>query len=230
MARLFPILLLAARAVFAQADSAEEWRRLGLARIASGQRKQATPALEKACELEKAPGDSCYYLARNRHALGEYEAARKAFDLALLAVPPGMKASVYRAAALNYTALGKSEEAERDFRKAMALGTPGPDDVRVDLGAFLFRQGRVAEASALLEIAVQANPESARANLESGRVLLQLGRLDEAAVRLEKAARRNPSDWNAHLLLGRAYQRMGRDAEAERELLLGEREWRRKQP
>jgi Flp pilus assembly protein TadD len=53
--------------------------------------------------------------------------------------------------------------------------------------------------------------------------------LEEAAQRLETAVRRAPTDWNAHLLLGRAYQRLGRDADADRELRLGEAEWRRRQ-
>ena len=206
--------------------SAGEWRKLGLARVSSGELKLATPALEKACALEKPPVDSCYYLARNYYALSDYEAARKAFDHAIeIEIAPAGR--VYRGAAMNYAALGRDEEAERHFRKAVELGM---DDARIDLGAFLFRQGRIDEAAKLLDAAVQSTPDSARANLESGRVLLQLGQLEAAAKRLEKATQRNPSDWNAHLLLGRAYQRLGRDAEAERELRLGESVWRRKQP
>ncbi len=215
MARLFPLLLIAASGAFA-----EDWRKL----IASGQLKLATPVLEKACAAEPVGGESCYYLARNYYALAEYENARKAFDRLLGAVPA---ARVHRGAALNYAALGKDEEAERHFRKAVELGA---DDARVDLGAFVFRQGRLAEAAKILDAALQATPESARAHLESGRVLLQQGQLEEAVKRLEKAARLSPADWNAHLLLGRAYQRLGRDVEAERELQLGEAGWRRKQP
>ena len=156
MIRLFLLLLMAA-------DSAGELRRQGLARISSGQPKLATPFLEKACALEQAPGDSCYYLARNLHALGNFEAARKAFDLAIKAAPPALMPRLYRAVALNYSALGRSEEAERDFRKSLELGPATPDDVRVDLGAFLFRQGRTNEAAELLKLAVKANPDSARA-------------------------------------------------------------------
>lgn len=220
---LFLLLLLAA-------DSAGELRRQGLAHISTGQPKLATPFLEKACALEQAPGDSCYYLARNLHVLGSFEAAGKAFDLAIKAVPPALLPRVYRAVALNHSALGRPEEAERDFRKSLELGPATPDDVRVDLGAFLFRQGRLNEASELLKLAVKANPESPRANLEGGRVLLQSGQLEAAAKLLEKAVQRNPTDPNGHLLLGRAYQRLGREADAARELSIGETEWRRKQP
>jgi len=223
MPRPLSLLLAAAGVVSAQPTSADEWRKLGLDRIQSGQLKLATPALEKACALEQPPGEGCYYLARNYYTLAEYETARKAFDRILAATPT---ARVHRGAALNYAALGRDEDAERHFRKAVELGA---DDARVDLGAFVFRQGRPAEAAKILDAAVQATPDSARANLESGRVLLQLGQLEAAAKRLEKAVQRNPADWNAHLLLGRAYQRMGRDADAERELQLGEAGWRRRQ-
>ena len=230
MARLFFVFPVAACFAMAQPESAEEWRKAGLAKVSEGQLKQATTPLQKACALEKPPGDSCYYLGRNLQALGQFEDAAKAFDLALGAAPATLAARVLRATALNYSALGKNEEAERTFRKALDAGGDGVSDVRIDLGAFLFRQGREAEASKLLEAAVKADPKSARANLESGRVLLQLDRLKEAAQRLKEAVRLNPSDHNGHLLLGRAYQRMGRDGDAERELQLGASEWKRKQP
>jgi Tfp pilus assembly protein PilF len=230
MTWLIPIWLTLAGVAAGQSQSAEEWRRIGLAKISNGQPKLATPALERACALEKAPGDSCYFLARNHHALGDFEAARKSFDLALKAAPQSLMPRLYRAVALNYSALGRNEEAERNFRKAMESGPVERDDVRIDFGAFLFRQGRMEEASELLRHAVESNPESARANLECGRVLLQTGQLEAAAKHLKKAVDRRPSDWNGHLLLGRAYQRMGRDAEAARELALGESKWRQKQP
>jgi len=206
------------------AQTAPEWRRTGLEYLSAGKLTLATPALQKACALETPPGDSCYYLARNYYALTEYEAARKEFERLLAASPSG---PAYRAAALNYSALGLDDDAERNFRKAIEIGA---GETRVDLGAFLFRQGRTIEAEKMLEAAVRANPESARAHLESGRVLLQEGKLEAAVKRLEESIRRNPADWNAHLLLGRAYQRLGRDADAARELQLGESQWRQQAP
>jgi Flp pilus assembly protein TadD len=230
MPRLLPILMIPVGLWSTQPDTAEDWRRIGLARISSGDLKGAAPALRKACDLERAPGDSCYYYGRSLHSLGDFEAARTAYDSALKVAAHDFTGRIYRASGLNYIALGRNEEAERDLRKAMALGQPDQDDVRVDLGSFLFRQGRLAEAQKLLDSAVSARPDSARANLESGRVLLQLNQLPAAMKRLEAAVRLNPEDWNAHMLLGRAYQRLGRHADAEKELRLGESGWRRKQP
>ncbi len=215
------------RAVAQSPSDAQAWRLLGLARVSGNRLLEAEPALLRACTLEKPPVDSCYYLARNRHALAQYEPAREAFDLALAAAP---SARVHRAAGLNYLALGRDAEAEQHLLRAVAMGPSGMDDARVDLGAFLFRQGRLPEAAAVLTQAARSDSASPRAYLELGRVLLQQGKLEPAAQHLEQAARRNPADSNAHFLLARAYQRLGRDAEAARELRLGELAFRRKQP
>ncbi len=223
MARHLLFLLLFAGQATAQ-DDPSEWRRIGLAHISANRLAEAEPALLRACQLEQPPVDSCYFLARNRHALGQFERAREAFDLALAAP----SARVHRAAGLNYLALGRDADAELHLRRAVAIGPLTPDDPRVDLGAFLFRQGRLPEAATLLKQAAKA--DSPRAHLELGRVLLQQGNLELAAYHLEQAARRNPADPNAHLLLARAYQRLGRDADAARELALGEQQRRRKRP
>ena len=229
MRRLVAILLMPFSAWGAEPSSAADWRAIGLAAIQKGELKAAGAALEKACELERAPGDSCYYYGRTLHSLGDFEAARAAFDSALKLSPRELMGKIHRAAGLNYIALGRNDEADGYLRKAIALGQPGHNDAQVDLGSFLFRRGRLAEARKLLDAAVMAEPTSGRANLESGRVLLHLDQLPAAIKRLETAVRLSPADSNAHLLLGRAYQRAGRDADAERELQLGANEWRRKQ-
>ena len=215
------------RAVAGAPSDAQAWRFLGLARVSGNRLPEAEPALLRACTLEKPPVDSCYYLARNRHAMAQYEPAREAFDLALAATA---SARVHRAAGLNYLALGRDAEAERHLRRAVALGPTGAEDARVDLGAFLFRQGRLPEAASVLTQAAHFEKASPRAYLELGRVLLQEGKLETAARQLEEAVRRNPNDANPHFLLARAYQRLRRDAEAARELRLGELAFRRKQP
>ena len=206
---------------------AQAWRLLGLARISANRPSQAEPALLRACTLEQPPIDSCYYLGRNRQNLAQYEPARQAFDLALAASP---SARVHRAAGLNYLALARYPDAEHHLRRAVALRASTDDDARVDLGAFLFRQGRLPEAARVLVQAAKPTTASPRAHLELGRVLLQQNKLEPAVHHLEEAVRRNPADANAHLLLARAYQRLGRDPDAARELRLGEFELRRKQP
>jgi tetratricopeptide (TPR) repeat protein len=220
-----PILLLFAARLLAQ-TSASDWRQQGLAAFSKGDMKRATTSMEKACAMEKPPGDSCYYLARFQHADGDFEMAGKTFRRALAAAPPALVGRLHRAAALNDLALGRTQEAEHGLRQSIRAGH---EETQADLGAFLFREGRTAEAEAILGAAVGKLPEFARGHLELGRVLLQTGKLEAAVVHLEKATRLAPQDGSAHLLLGRAYQRQGRDAEAQRELEVGAMAWRRKQ-
>ena len=208
------------RAVRLSPTSARAWKTLGLVTMSNGDLNGALPALGKACELAENDEEACYFLARNLHALGRYEAARDAFEKALRAAPREMLSKVHRAIALNFVALFLPAEAEQHFVKAIELAGPSRngEDPRVDYGAFLFRQGRTEEAVRPLEHAVRDAPSSARANLEWGRVLLHLNRVNEAAVCLEKTVALEPDNGNAHLLLGQAYLRIGRTSEGEREL------------
>ena len=204
-------------------------RERGMALISQGKLREASAVLRQACEQEVPPGDSCYFWARNQQALGAYGEARGAFQRALRQAPPSLLSRVYRAAGLNEMALGNDMEAERHLRRAVGLANGDGEDARIDLGAFLFRQGRMKDAEPLLEAAAVAPQPSARAALEYGRLLLQTGRAERAVEYLESAVAGNSEDSSAHLLLGRAYQRLGRTAEAERELRRGQEAWRRKQ-
>jgi Flp pilus assembly protein TadD len=208
--------------------NAEVWKTLGLVTTSAGDLAGAEGALRRACELAPADDEACYYFARNLFALGHYKAARTPFEQALRAAAKSSLARVHRAIALNYVALGSSGEAEQHFVKAIELAGRAPrgaEDPRVDYGAFLFRQGRTAEALRALQPAAQEPPPSARANLELGRVMLHAGRLPEAAACLEKALQLEPGNVNAHLLLGRAYLMLGRTSEGEREMRLGQEGW-----
>ncbi len=206
----------------------QAWKLLGLVTTTAGDLDAAVVALRRACDLAPTDQESCYYLARDLFALGQYTAAQAPFDRALRAAPPSMLPRIHRAVALNFVALGAAADAERHFLEAIRLTGPNPrnsDDPRVDYGAFLFRQGRTEAALRPLEQAVHDSPDSARANLELGRVLLHLDRLERAVAALEKAVRLAPADANGHLLLGRAYLRSGRTEEGEREMRLGQKAW-----
>ena len=181
--------------------------------------------LGKACEVAPLDDEACYLFGRSLYAYGHYQAARAPLEKALHAAPAARLARVHRAMALNFAALGSAGEAEQHFVKAIQFwdrNPSGPEDPRVDYGAFLFRQGRTEAALHPLQQAVKDVPSSARANLELGRVLLHLDKLDAAASRLERAVQLDPKNFNAHLLLGRAYLRLGKASEGERETRLGQ--------
>ena len=224
-------LVLLERAVSLTPSNWRAWKTIGIVATSAGNLERAGQALERGCELAPLDEEACYFLARNLHITGQYEAARDPFEKALRAARKQMLSRIHRAVALNFSALSMPAEAEFHFRKAIqstALAAPGGEDPKVDFGAFLFRQGRTEEALGPLEKAVQEVPASSRANTELGRVLLHTGRLEAAAARLERAVAADPGNWNARLLLGNAFLRLGRTEDGEREMRLGQEGWARK--
>jgi protein O-GlcNAc transferase len=204
-------------------SNAEEWKRLGLALAAEKKLTAAVGALNKACELDPKDEEACYYFARTLSALGRWDEARVPFEKALRAAPERMLARVHRAVALNFMALGRTAEAEQNFKAAIAMRKGAeslPEDPRVDYGAFLFRQGRTDEALQLLAETVRAAPKSARAHAELGRVLLHSAKPDAAVEHLEQAIQLDPRAPSIRLLLGRAYLQIGRVEEGRQQLQL----------
>ena len=214
-------------------SNAAEWKRLGLALASEKKLVAAVGPLAKACELDPKDEGACYYFALTLHALGRWDEARAPFEKALRIAPQRMLARVHRAVALNFMALGRTVEAEQNFKAAIAMRKDAeslPEDPRVDYGAFLFRQGRTDEALQLLRETVRAAPKSARAHAELGRVLLHSGKPDAAVERLEKAIELDPRTPSIRLLLGRAYLQMGRVEEGQRQLQLANKDLREDTP
>ena len=196
------------------------WKGLGVTHASQGAYRLAESPLRKACELDASDQDACYYFGLASYNLGRYETALAAYKKALNA--KGQVSRVHAGVGLTFEALGRDAEAEMELRQAVqrADGKSAADfDPRVELGAFLFRQGREHEALDALERAVKTRPDSPRGHFEMARALLQRGRLDDAVDHLKRAVTLDPAFTAAHLLLGRTLYRLGRDAEAEPHLL-----------
>ncbi len=211
------------RAVKLAPSHAGAWKALGSVFAAQEDFRDAETPFRKACDLDPREEDACYYLGRNYYALNRFEPAIEAFDKALQS---GRKLwRVHVGLALALEALGRVEQAEQNIRLAIASshGQARPEeDPRIELGAFLVRQGRAADALAPLAEAVTALPMSARSHFELAKALSQLNRLEPAAANLEKALALEPSHWAAHLLLGKLYYRLGRPKDGERHTRIGQ--------
>ena len=205
-------------------SDARAWKSLGAAYAAQGNNRKAEGPLRKACEMDRRDADACYYFGLASYNLGKYEAAIEAYKTALKA--GGAAARVRSGLGLALEATGRAEDAERELRAAI-LQESGKSiadfDPRVELGAFLYRQGRLAEALVALEESVKVRPDSARAFFELARALILYDRLADAASRLNEAVRLDPNYAAAHLLLGRVYFRLGREAEGERQMQIGQK-------
>ena len=79
-------------------------------------------------------------------------------------------------------------------------------------------QGRLGEAEALLEQAVQADPANPNYAFVLGNVLMLSGKPKQAIPALQKCLKITPGDWDARISLAQAYQKVDADAEAIRTL------------
>lgn len=211
-------------ATAASPRAAAAWRFLGMTRAARGAFDLAAEPFRKACSLDARDPANCYYLGRNEYTLGRFEAALAAFDKVLAA--DARASRVHQGAGLALEALGRSAEAEARLRRAVKEHTQqsaGLDDPRIDLGAFLFRHARAAEALPLLEAAARDNPASSRAFFEMGHALAALDRNEDAARSLRKSVEIDPANFPAHLLLGKVCLRLGLSDEGRKHAEIGRR-------
>lgn len=112
-----------------------------------------------------------------------------------------------------YTALGRYDEAESNYRASIRID---PLFVRTRVNYALLLNGlrRNADAEAQLRAALAAQPELPEALYNLGLLLAEMNRLPEAVSQLEHAARLMPEHARLRYNLGLAYQQLGRYAEA----------------
>jgi len=87
---------------------------------------------------------------------------------------------------------GQPQEALEEYAKALRTGQNRLASLHTDMADILMKQGRLDEAVASLEEAVQADPGLVRAQAALGRAYLEAGRLDEAGQVLAKALALDP--------------------------------------
>jgi protein O-mannosyl-transferase len=107
-----------------------------------------------------------------------------------------------------------------DYRSELSIWedtvakAPSNERAHDNLGNALIEQGRVEDAIAQYEKAIELGPNSATSCNNFGAALTECGRLDEAVIRLEKALKIRPDYADAHINLGIALTRSGRTDEA----------------
>jgi arylsulfatase A-like enzyme/Flp pilus assembly protein TadD len=135
------------------------------------------PALELAGQCVRDAGREADALALFQRAARENE---------LSAVPVANAAG-------SLLALGRRDEAEREYRKALTLDATQPESAS-NLARILRERGDRRAALAVLDGAVAAGSHGPVVYLERGTVLAEAGRLDEALRDFREAARRSPTD------------------------------------
>lgn len=145
-----------------------------------------------------------------------YEAAAEAYDRAL-ALYSSIEPSqwfVFYARGIAHERLDQWDDAEADFRQALALN-PGQPQVLNYLGYSLVeKQIKLDEALEMIKTAVEARPDSGYIVDSLGWVLFRLGRYDEAVSHMERATELMPVDPIVNDHLGDVYWAVGRQLEA----------------
>ena len=119
---------------------------------------------------------------------------------AALAIDPDSRAH-YNAGNALY-ALGRTDEAEAQYRRALALN-PGLVEAALNLGSLLGEAGRLDEARAVLLRAERQAPELAAVQFNLGLVAYVAGDREEAAARLRRTLELEPGHGKARELLAR---------------------------
>ncbi|GAB4222583.1 MAG: hypothetical protein Kow0062_20630 [Acidobacteriota bacterium] len=135
-----------------------------------------------------------------------------AAEIAAAATPgPGAPVDVIRRRASVFHAAGRLDEAEREYRRALAAGD-GDVGIYNDLGYLLAERGEdLDEAIAMIKRALAERPEEAAFLDSLGFALFRAGRVSEALPLLREAARRAQGDGVAEIRehLGDVYLALG---------------------
>jgi tetratricopeptide (TPR) repeat protein len=141
-------------------------------------------------------------------------AHERAFDEATKAAAANPKdASAFRIAADEALAMHKTDAAEADARRAVALASDDPQNHLI-LAAVLDHLGRADDARAAAEAAVKVAPQNGEAHLALGGLLRRQNRHEEALAELTEAARLLPGTGAPTREIGRVQFSLGHYAAA----------------
>lgn len=151
-------------------------------------------------------------------ARGSWTGAAAEFERIIALRPPEPQGSTaHYDLALAYANLGRSDDAAREFRAAIALDS-GFLAAMANLVAVDLARGDLREARAVADRYVRLAPESARALYSRGIVALRSGDAATAREDFGKLLHINPSYAVAHYDLALAEEKLGEYEAAEREL------------
>jgi tetratricopeptide (TPR) repeat protein len=174
-----------ARAVARSPANRDAWLALGEARFRAKQFALSLAAFEKARAFGDADGRASNGIGSVQYALGDFAAARDAFQVA--ARNPRLPAPQHH---LGRIALdeGRVDEAIERFRRCVALDSLDAESF-FRLGLALRARGDTADAIEAFRAAVSADPIHLGARQNLGQTLRAAGREDEGRAELEAHAK-----------------------------------------
>ena len=192
---------------------------LAMSYVTLGRRDWARSELEKLTRADPRNPLYPYWTGRLDYDDGHYATAIEGLNRAIGLDPAFMKA--HDNLGLCYDRLGRLDEADRSFGKAIRLNrkapTPSPWPP-LNYGVLLVSLGRLDEAEPLFRESLSTKPGFAQAHYQLGVVLEKTGRMEEAIPELEKAARLDPGFAEPQYALSRLHRRKGDREKADRAL------------
>lgn len=149
--------------------------------------------------------------ARQSYNRGDYTAARRGFEQALMDNPYNADYAFNVAAAMQKQ--GDHLAAERMYNHALTLN-PSHQPSYHALAGLLKEQGRGEEAQELISAWVDTQPYVPESYIEMAYLQQQNGELEAAEASLQQALRQNPRHARAAAQLGQVYERRGQAGEA----------------
>jgi len=148
-----------------------------------------------------------WLLARSLLALGETDAGRKQLETLTSQHPRYVQA--WLELGESYQSDGELQRAEEVFARAAAMN-PGDEHVRGYLADLAWQRGRVDDALAAIERAIEIGPGYEWALMTRGQWLVSLGRGAEALAKAEAHAKAHPTFAASHNALSKALKAAGR--------------------
>jgi len=140
-----------------------------------------------------ASGKQKLYVSKNpKDALHDFQVATK--------LAPSFYEAFYQIG-MAYLALQKPEDAETQFRKAVALSDNKYADANIALGTLLLQRNAQREGEPLLRQGLASNPQSWPGQVELGKLELSRGHLEPALAAAQAAAQLAPQQPIVYRLL-----------------------------
>lgn len=172
----------------AENPKAVELKRLFDEGVTASRSNQYDVAIEKfnAATLIVPNCHDCYYNIGYAHLQKKDEKQAEAAWLKALEIKPDYAEALNGLATLYNNQKRFDEATAMSTKAAAAAGSGGSADAIYNQGIILWNQGKIPEAKAKFEEALQANPNHPESNFQFGMSLLNEGKIPEAVASFEK--------------------------------------------
>ena len=180
--------------------------------LASGKPEKEVATLRRLIEV--APKDHRHRVRLGKHLadLGQFQEARKEFELAALAEPKSIEPLLQLGA--YYLRLAQYDLASQQAEKALKIEETNPRALAL-LASCQMADGKRDAARATLSRATEAKGAGqAELRVELAKMDLLDGKVDKAIAQIEEALKTDPKSLRVRMALGDAYRRKGKLHEA----------------